>query len=471
MRRTVRSLVGFCGGGLGLIVALSPAEAGETTPNDPVYEEGLQWGLERIGAPAAWAVGTGEGTTIAVVDSGVDLTHEDLVPQLEGNVSCVGSGGNAAACSGSGQDDNGHGTHVAGIALAATDNSRGVAGVAPGARLLAVRVLENTCEGSDPCTATGSADDVAAGIRWAADQGADVINLSLGGGTLEGVSGCAFCDAVEYAWSKGAIAVVAAGNESGLPASFSDEHAVIVTATTRADTRASYGQASTAGLTAARWPVSAPGGEAEEDPDDCSTDGTPKGILSTYWAEGEQNRYACSAGTSMAAPHVSAALAVLRGTGLSPQASIERLVQTSQDLGAPGRDREFGIGRIDLGRAVGTAPGGTATTSTVAGTTTSASVVVAGDEGSSTTTAPAVTTTTAPPVSLPPVAAPAPFDTAAPPVDGDPLPGGLVALAMLAVLAAGGASVATARRLAHANRAAAGTTAGTAYGGAPPPGP
>ena len=339
-------------GGLGLIAALPPAEAGEATPNDPVFEEGLQWGLERIGAPGAWAVGTGEGITIAVVDSGVDLAHEDLAPQLEGDVSCVGSGGSAAACSGSGQDDNGHGTHVAGIAVAATDNSRGVAGVAPGARLLAVRVLENTCEGSDPCTATGSADDVAAGIRWAADQGADIINLSLGGGTLEGVSGCAFCDAVEYAWSKGAIAVVAAGNDSALPRELlrrarrgrHRHHA------RRHPSVLQQGQHRRL-LAAVRWPVSAPGGEAEADPNDCSTGGTPKGILSTYWAEGEQNSYACLAGTSMAAPHVSAALAVLRGTGLSPQASIDRLLQTSQDLGAPGRDSEFGIGRIDLGRA------------------------------------------------------------------------------------------------------------------------
>ena len=306
MRRSVRSLVGLCGAGLGLIAALPPAEAGEATPNDPVFEQGLQWGLQRIGAPGAWAVGTGEGITIAVVDSGVDLAHEDLAPQLEGDVSCIGSGGSAAACSGSGQDDNGHGTHVAGIALAATDNGRGVAGVAPGARLLAVRVLENTCEGSDPCTATGSADDVAAGIRWAADQGADIINLSLGGGTLQGVLGCAFCDAVEYAWSKGAIAVVAAGNDSALPAGFSDEHAVVVTATTRADTRASYSEASSG---RARAPPAGrcrpPAARRRRDPNDCATGGTPKGILSTYWAEGEQNSYACLAGTSMAAPHVS----------------------------------------------------------------------------------------------------------------------------------------------------------------------
>src|SRR5436190_6126028 len=250
MRWGVRSLAACCGAGLAMIGALAPAGAGGTA-DDPVFEQGLQWGLERIGAPGAWAKGTGEGITIAVVDSGADLGHEDLAPQLAGNVSCIGSSGNASSCHGSGQDDNGHGTHVAGIALAATDNGRGVAGVAPDARLLAVRVLANTCSGGT-CTASGTADDVAAGIRWAADHGADVINLSLGGGTLQGALGCAFCDAVEYAWSKGSIAVVAAGNDSVLPAGFSDEHAVIVTATTRADTRASYSNASSGLLRDAR---------------------------------------------------------------------------------------------------------------------------------------------------------------------------------------------------------------------------
>src|SRR5688500_5626470 len=118
MRRSLRSLAVCCGAGLALIGALGPAGAAE--PNDPVYQQGLQWGLERIGAPGAWAKGTGEGVTIAIVDSGADLSHEDLAPQLAGQVSCIGASGSASACRGSAQDDNGHGTHVAGIALAAT---------------------------------------------------------------------------------------------------------------------------------------------------------------------------------------------------------------------------------------------------------------------------------------------------------------------------------------------------------------
>lgn len=443
MRRIVRLLAGLVVVGLAVLGASLPAGAGGSMPDDPVFQQGLQWSLQRIGAPGAWARGTGEGVTIAVVDSGVDLGHEDLEPQLAGHVSCIGAAGSAKACEGSGQDDDGHGTHVAGIALAATGNGRGIAGVAPDARLLAVRVLAHDCSG-DECTATGSADDVAAGVRWAVDHGADVINLSLGGGTIQGVLGCAFCDAVEYAWARGAIPVIAAGNDSALPSGFSDEHAVVVTATTRADSRASYSNASSGLLRAARWPVSAPGGEAETDPGDCATGGTPKGVLSTYWVSGQRDAYACQAGTSMAAPHVSGALAVLLSRGLAPQAAVERLLATAQDLGPPGRDDQFGFGRIDLGRAVGTAPGGTSTTSSIPGTT---STAPSSSTSGPSTTVPDGATTSVPPVELPEVSGPAPFADDRGSEDRD-LPAGLVAVAIAAVVASGALTTAGAWSLA-----------------------
>jgi hypothetical protein len=199
--------------------------------------------------------------------------------------------------------------------------------------------------------------------------------------------------------------------------------------------------------------VSAPGGEAETNPNDCATGGTPQGILSSFWSEGQANGYACLAGTSMAAPHVSAALAVLLSTGLSPQASIDRLLATAQDLGAPGRDEEFGVGRIDLGAAVGTTPGGTSTTSTVPGTSTTDTTV--GSTSASSTTLPGETTTTAPPVSLPEVAAPAPFEPTAP-IDDEEIPAALTAVAILAIVGTAGGTLATWR------------TTSTAYGGAPP---
>jgi subtilisin family serine protease len=402
------------------------------TANDPVFAQGLQWGLEKIGAPQAWDAARGDGITIAVVDSGVDLAHEDLASKVVAQTSCFGTGGDAGRCTGTAQDDNGHGTHVAGIAAAATNNERGIAGVAPGANLMPVRVLANECTGQGAersCTATGTAGDVAAGIRWAVDHGAHVINLSLGGSTLQdALVGCAFCEAIEYAWSRGVIAVIAAGNDQLLPTGFGDEPAVVVTATTRDDGRASYSNASSGILRAARWPVAAPGGEAETDPADCGTNGTPKGILSTYWEHGRQNGYACLAGTSMAAPHVAGALAVLRSQGLTPQAAVDRLVGTTRDLGPAGRDPSFGVGLVDLARATGPGP------STDPGTT----VPSEPDATTPTTAAPGSTaapTTAAPPPpgdasvdTLPSTEQALPFEASA--ADEDEPAAGVVALAI-----------------------------------------
>jgi subtilisin family serine protease len=428
---------------IGLVSFATPVANSRASADDPVFTQGLQWGLQRIGATGAWDRNTGAGVTIAVIDSGIDLQHEDLVDKLAGQVSCIGSRGDPGACNGSAQDDNGHGTHVSGIALAATNNGRGIAGVAPEARLLAVRVLENDCT-STGCTASGTAADVSAGILWAVEHGADVINLSLGGGSLQSALGCAFCDAIDYAWSKGSIAVIAAGNDSVLPSGFGDEPAVVVTATTRDDERASYSNASSGILRVARWPVAAPGGEAETDPSDCGTGGSPKGVLSTYWAPGQSNQYACLAGTSMAAPHVAGSLAVLLSAGFSPQAAIDRLLSTATDLGPPGRDTTFGYGRIDLGRAMGPAPA-TTTTPTTATPPTQGTVSVP------TTALPttALPTTTAPPATAPSVSTPdtsaaAPFN----PGSDDPRdpPGWLIAIATGAILATGAASATTAWR-------------------------
>lgn len=396
-----------------LLCALVPALAAVSSPagaahqrvatDDPLARGGLQWGFERVGAEAAWARTRGEGVTIAVVDSGVDLEHPDLRNQVVGHISCIGTGGDPRACRGPGRDDHGHGTHVAGIAAAEADNGEGIVGVAPGARILAVRVLRESCSGQT-CSARGSANDVAAGIRWAVEQGADVINLSLGGGALQTVIGCAFCPAIEEAWDAGVISVVAAGNDGILPSGVGDTPAVVVTATTREERRASYSNRSGGLLRAARWPVAAPGGEAERRPEDCGVGGNPAGILSTYLTGDGRPGYACLAGTSMAAPHVSGALALLLAAGLEPQAAIERLLGTATDLGRPGRDDEFGYGRIDLARAFADLGPATGTP----------------PMGAPTTTAPppTATPTTPPPETPPPPPPPetAPPDTPAPEV-------------------------------------------------------
>ena len=463
MPRAARFAAALLGVTIGLVAVVPPATAGDTSPDDPVFQQGLQWGLERIGAPGAWARGTGDGITIAIVDSGVDLNHEDLKGKVVAQVSCVGADGDAARCQGSAQDDNGHGSHVAGIALASTDNGRGIAGVAPDANLMAVRVLTNECD-STGCSAAGSAADVVAGIRWAADHGADVINLSLGGGALQGALGCGFCDAVEYAWSKGAIPVVAAGNDSGLPSGFGDEHAVVVTATTRDDQRASYSSSSSGLLRVARWPVAAPGGEGESAASDCATGGTPKGVISSHWVPGGSNKYACLAGTSMAAPHVAGALAVLRGLGHSPQSAIDQLLATARDLGPPGRDDQYGVGRVDLGRAVGaatvTTTASSSTTNNNNTTTTTTSGAPPSSEAAltSTTAAPPSTapgeTTTAPTVQVPtPPEAAAPFTLTPTPGSSGATEGPspwIVVLAVAALLASGAGAAVTAWRLRRA---------------------
>src|SRR6185436_12566786 len=124
-----------------------------------------QWALDQINAPEAWARGArGGGTTIAVVDTGVDLQHPDLSSKLVSGTDIIGGKND---CPRGPQDENGHGTHVAGIAAAVTNNGIGVAGVAPDARIMPVRVLD--------ADGNGFSEDIVKGIRYAADHGANVI--------------------------------------------------------------------------------------------------------------------------------------------------------------------------------------------------------------------------------------------------------------------------------------------------------
>jgi subtilisin family serine protease len=383
------------------VLATVAGPAGIADSGDVANDNGLQWNLARIGAEAAWATGTGEGTTIAVIDSGVALEHEDLLDKLVDGVACRDTDGDPARCTGSPQDDDGHGTHVAGVAGATTGNGVGIAGTAPGARIMPIKVLFSAC---DTCQSTGEAEDVSAAVRWAADEGATIINLSLGS-TTSSVFGPGFADAVRYAWTKGSIPVVAAGNDYVLTADLGDAPAVVVSATAHDDTAPGYSN----GVGTARWAVAAPGGDGSDTPESCSQRGEPRGVLSTWWSLADPvGGYACLSGTSMAAPHVSGALAVLRGAGLSPEVAVQRLLDTAVDLGDPGADPIFGAGRIDLAAAL------------------------AGVEA----------VTTASPTSQPvdPVEPPSEDAAAPPPRASDALPVGLVALAATLVAGTGAAS-------------------------------
>lgn len=335
------------------VIAIAALPAGAAT-SDPYRAQ--QWGLDRIQAEGAWAVSRGAGVTVAVVDTGVDLTHPDLAANLvtfsdadmvEPNGTCTKAPGKngARTCTQDGaQDKNGHGTHVAGIVAAVTDNGTGVAGVAPDAKVLPVRVLD--AEGS------GTTDQIAAGIRYAADKGAKVINLSLGflSGVGEVVRVTGGLDpiytAIDHAWSRGAVIVFAAGNDSVPVCAEPAAHPKVlcVGSTNNRDLPSWF---SNSDATMSKYHVVAPGGEGIT----CAGD-----ILSTYLRGAEtfcgEDGYEALAGTSMAAPHVAGVAALLSAKGLGNQAIIDCIIGNSDDLGIPGRDPVFGYGRVNATKAV-----------------------------------------------------------------------------------------------------------------------
>jgi serine protease len=338
------------------LTAASPAAA---APNDPLY--GKQYGPQQVRAEQAWSTSTGSGQRIAIVDSGVDLDHPDLDGKIAGGatfvcekVSPCGNGDwQSGADNGSGDP---HGTHVAGIAAAETNNATGIAGVAPDASILAVKVLD--AEGA------GSFEDIAAGIRWSADNGADVINMSLG--ALPGVQALTVTgliadtqDAIAYARSKGVVVVAAAGNESsplcGTPAF--ERGALCVTSTDRNEAKSWF---SNLGVNQEIDAVAAPGGQGLVS---CAED-----ILSTVPAGAETTcgrttpGYDAYAGTSMAAPHVAGVAALLTAQGRTDEQVVDVLETTARKpvTGTRGVfDPVYGYGIVDAQAAVA-APGAVA---------------------------------------------------------------------------------------------------------------
>lgn len=264
-------------------------------PDLPAQFSGGLYGLDRIGAPEAWSAGyNGQGMVVAVLDTGVDRGHQDLDANIWTNAREIA--GNGVDDDGNGfvddvfgwnfdgnnsntLDGHGHGTHVSGT-IAAERNGFGVTGVAYGARVMPVKVLSDT--------GSGSYASVANGIRYAADNGANVINLSLGGGTGD----LAVRSAIEYAWSRGLAVVMAAGNEgaatTGYPAAYASSWGIAVGAVDSAGSMASF--SNRAGTTVLDYVTAA--GVAV-------TSTTPN------------NTYATWSGTSMATPHMAGAMALL----------------------------------------------------------------------------------------------------------------------------------------------------------------
>jgi hypothetical protein len=285
----------------------------ETTivPNDTLYSE-YQWNLPEIATENGWNVTKGSTDVIvAVVDTGVQSDHPDLKGRLVQGINIVDP-------SSPPDDDVGHGTHVAGIISAQVNNNEGVAGMTWYTKIMPVKVLDST--------GAGSTYSVAEGIIWATDHGAHVINMSLGN-----YAEAQFLhDALKYAYDRGVVLVAASGNDNtdrpGFPAAYPEVLAVAATGSD--ELRAEYSNYG--------------------DYIDVAAPGTS--IPSTY----PGSQYAALSGTSMASPHVAALASLVRAA--NPQLKnievMDILRHTARDLGAQGKDKEFGYGQIDVNSAL-----------------------------------------------------------------------------------------------------------------------
>jgi serine protease len=335
---------------LAVTLTAGPASA---APNDPLYAQ--QYGPQQVNAEQAWATSTGAGTVIAVVDTGIDLTHEDLRAKLVPGATFIGcspscGNGDWKGPDGVGQGADNHGTHVAGIAAAVTGNGVGMAGVAPDAALMPVKVLED---------GSGAYEDIAAGVRWAADNGADVVNLSLGGlqGTqllsLTGLES-SLQDAILYAKGKGVAVVAAAGNDS-VPLCNSpgfDEGALCVVSTDKRELRSAF---SSGPIRPDLNTVAAPGGSLVPVCGEDIVSTVPAGTSSSGATCGYGNSYDEFAGTSMAAPHVAGVAALLAAQGRSVDGIYSALTSTARTPGLGLRGvftPTHGYGIVDAAAAV-----------------------------------------------------------------------------------------------------------------------
>ena len=301
-------------------------------PNDPGRPTQTPW-LNAVAAPTAWdAANMGAAATVAVLDSGVDLDHPDLAPNLVPGYDFVNNDAQP-------MDDNGHGTGVAGIIGAATQNGIGVAGVAWNARIMPIKVLDAEGNGTDAAVANG--------IRWAVSHGADVINLSLGGAG----SSDTLRTAVEAAVAADVLVVAAAGNESttlpSYPAAYPYESVLGVTAT---DNAGQFAWFSNHGW----WvDIAAPGID----------------VHTTTLAPGTGVGTGSGTGTSFSSPIVAgvAALVVERHPTWSATTISRELTRTAKDVGPAGFDDTYGFGVVNAAAALGVAPTGAVSQPNLAG--------------------------------------------------------------------------------------------------------
>lgn len=309
-------------------------------PNDPLYSS--QWGLGAVHTLGAWGATLGSSSVlVGIVDTGIDMTHPDLTDT-------VAASWNFVANTSDPSDDNGHGTHVAGIIAAHANNGEGIAGLAPGVRLIVAKAVDANGNGLDVT--------IAQAMSWTVDHGARVINLSLGGAGDSPILDAAVDDATR----RGALVVAAAGNDDG-PVSNPANHApaLAVGAVALADP-----SATTPDARYARAPYSNHGPELA-----VVAPGTR--ILSTVPPAVIGGPYGWGSGTSMAAPFVSAEAALLwsRAPTLTVDQVRTAIVSSAVDLGPPGRDDLTGAGLIDVAAALASvAPEGAAPAASPAAT-------------------------------------------------------------------------------------------------------
>lgn len=328
-------------------------------PNDPYYSR--QWHYPMLSLPSAWDVTTGQNAIVAVIDTGVLLNHPDLQGQFVPGYDFISNKNIANDGDGIDPDPNDdgdspstgshsyHGTHVSGTIAAASNNSKGVAGVAWNAKIMPLRVLG---------VGGGNDYDIAQAVRYAAglrnDSGttpakkADVINLSLGGG------GSSFSAQQNFneARAAGVVVIAAAGNEASSSPSYPAAYDGVISVSA-VDTQKNLAPYSNFGN---KVDVAAPGGDTSVDRDG---DGFSDGVLSTL-ANGDGPNttfnYKLYQGTSMATPHVAGVVALMKAVNpdLTP-AQVDTLLETGQlteDIGSIGRDNQFGYGLINAQLAV-----------------------------------------------------------------------------------------------------------------------
>ena len=311
---------------------------GRMPVDDPMFK--LQWHMEQIHAPEAWTTTRGEGAIVAVIDTGVawkTASGVKALPDMNGTEFVDGESFIAGLPEG--LDDHAHGSHVAGTIAQTTNNGIGVTGVAHGAKIMPLKVLSKDGRGSVP--------GIANAIRYAADPGAHVINMSLGGPMPSRV----LAKAIEYAHSKGVTTVCAAGNEHrsrvGYPAA--NKYAVAVSATDFGRELTFY----------SNWgkdiDVAAPGGDTRSDR---NGDGQPDGVLQNTIRIGQplENDYLWFQGTSMASPHAAGVAALIVASGVTNPTEVEKVMKATAVHPRDVKwDEKFGAGIIDARAAVSAA--------------------------------------------------------------------------------------------------------------------